>query len=204
MIVKYRNKTGLVFLLALLLISCATIPKEAVVLNQEVGKRIESTYAAYLNLLNYFFEQRRNRIDETMNSYTESLNNNIKKQLHDGVTEIPIDKMGDILKKISERRDMLHEELEKTRILLVDQLNKDHMQVMQANSNITAILQSFVDVDEGMRAVTTKSFKAIGVDLKLDDITELLDNQLIEAGKIAGEATETYKKIKSLFQKEED
>lgn len=135
--------------------------------------------------------------------YTESLMNNIKKQSPEGVTEIPLEKMGDIIKGLSKRRNMLHEELEKTRILLVDQLNRDHLLVMQANSNITAILQSFVDVDKGMRSVTTKSFKAVGVDLKLDDVTELLDNQLIEAGEIAGEATGTYKKIKSLFQKEE-
>lgn len=201
MIMSYRAKIGIVFLSILLLISCATIPKEAVVLNQEVGKSIESTHGTYLNLLDYYFEQRRKRIDETMNRYTERLIKNIKKQLPEGATEIPLEKISDILKRLSERREMLNEGLEKTRILLVDQLNKDHLLVMQANSNITAILQSFVDIDKGIRSVTTKSFKTVGIDLRLDDVTELLDNQLIEASKIAGKATGTYKKIKSLFPK---
>ena len=200
---SYRVKIGIVLLSTAVFISCATIPEEAVVLNQEVGISIESTHATYLNLLDFYFEQRRKRIDETMNRFTESLTINIKNQLPEGVTEIPLEKMSDILRRLSKRRDMLHEELEKTRILLVDQLNRDHFLVIQANSNITAVLQSFVDVDKGMRSVTTKSFNAVGVDLRLDDVTGLLDNQLIEAGEIASEVTGTYKQIKSLFQKEE-
>ncbi|MFH1287346.1 MAG: hypothetical protein ABII25_01445 [bacterium] len=194
---NYKTIVGILLLSSMLFISCASIPKEAVVLNEEVGNSIASSHAVYLNLLNYYFEQRRKKIDKTMGRYTESLLNNIKQE--SGETKMPIDNIGDIVKGISERRDKLYEELEKTRIMLIDKINKDHLLVMQANSNITAILQSAVDMDKVVGSLTTKAFKAVGVDLKLDDVSKLLDKQLDEAGKTSGEITGTYENIRSLF-----
>ena len=43
------------FVLIFLNISaCATIPEEAVTLNQEIGKSIADAQTAYMNLLNYY------------------------------------------------------------------------------------------------------------------------------------------------------
>lgn len=60
------NKSILVpiaFLICLVLTGCASIPKEAVSLNQEVGKGIADNQSAYLNLLNAYFSQKSAEID---------------------------------------------------------------------------------------------------------------------------------------------
>lgn len=203
MLSNYKLKISIIFLLVFLF-SCATIPKEAVKLNQEVGRSIESSHEAYLNLLNYYFEQRRNKIDNTMDRYTESLLSNLKEELPDSVKKIPIDKMGLLLKKVYKRRDILHEELEKTRMLLIDKINKKHMKVMNANSSISKILQSNVEVDKKLKETYTQSLNFIGLDLKLDDVTKILDNQLKEAGKVSGKIKDNYNKIENLYNEKED
>lgn len=191
------------FVLIFLIISaCATIPEEAVTLNQEIGKSIADTQTAYMNLLNYYFVQRRAAIDAKMEEYTKRLMENIQKQLPSGVTDIPLDQMERLVKEVTKRRNLLHEELEKTRVLLIDQLNKDHLLIAQANANVTALLQSFVEVHKGATSLTTKALQLTGTDLKLSEVNEKLDAQLLKAGDIAANVSGTFQEILELFKKE--
>ncbi|MFC1816813.1 hypothetical protein ACFL0M_12980 [Thermodesulfobacteriota bacterium] len=182
------------------IISCATIPEEAVTLNEEIGKNIADSHTAYMNLLEYFFAQRRAAIDAKMELYTKRLMENIKQRLPSGQRDIPLIQMERLVKEVTKRRNMLHEELEKTRVLLVDRLNKDHLLVVQANANITTLLQSFVELDKGTRSLTAKALQFAGTDLNLPEINEILDAQLLQAGDTAADVAGAFGKILKLFQ----
>lgn len=197
---KHRRARIATLVLFLFPLSCATIPPEAVSLNEEIGKSIASTQAAYVNLLNFYFEQRRQKIDGAMGRYRERVIEAIKAELPESDTEMPFDQAEKILGRLALRRDQLQGELEKTRILLFDQINRNHLQIIQANANITAILQSFVDVDKGLRSLSTRTFELAGIDLRLEDVTSLLDEQLVSAADLAGDVTGTYEKIRALFK----
>jgi hypothetical protein len=204
---KYRFfKVHFVGLL-LILVGCASVPKESVKLSQEVGKGIASYHEAYINLLNEYFSQKRIVINnfilnKYLPKYMENLKNELKAAGEDPEKLHPF-MVRDIVKDISEKRDSMHEELEKTRIAIIDAVSRDYLLLTSANSTVTGLLQSAVDVDEAASSLKGSIETLSGNRINFDIIDKKFEEYLLDAGSLSSEGISLYEGIKEIFIEKE-
>lgn len=196
----------IVFLICLVLTGCASIPKEAVSLNQEVGKGIADNQNAYLNLLNAYFSQKSAEIDRWIqNEYLPAYISNIRAEMKKhGVEDKPFDEhmTKDMLTDIVKKRNDMQRDLEKARLSLWERITKDHVVLLQANASITGLLQSAVDVKEATSALGNKILKASGTDFTFSDFEKVFDEYLKKAGDASATGVSIYEGVKPLKEKE--
>ena len=204
---KYRFfKVHFVGLL-LILVGCASVPKESVKLSQEIGKGIASYHEAYINLLNEYFSQKRIVINnfilnKYLPKYMENLKNELKAAGEDPEKLHPF-MVRDIVKDISEKRDSMHEELEKTRIAIIDAVSRDYLLLTSANSTVTGLLQSAVDVDEAASSLKGSIETLSGNRINFDIIDKKFEEYLLDAGSLSSERISLYEEIKEIFIEKE-
>ena len=204
---KYQPLKIFIVGLVLILGGCASIPKESVKLSQEVGKGIASYHEAYTNLLNEYFSQKRTVINSfILNKYLPKYMENIKSELK-AAGEDP-EKLHpfivrDIVKDISEKRDKMHEELEKSRIALIDAVFKDYLLLTNANSTITGLLQSAVDVDEAASSLTGTIKTLSGNQIDFDEIETKFNEYLLDAGSLSNKNISLYENVKEILKGKE-
>lgn len=189
--------------ICMLLGGCASIPKESVQLSQEVGKGISSYHEAYINLLNSFFAQKRARIDDVvLNKYLPQYMDNIKTEMiaagEDPEKLYPF-MVRDIVKDVSNKSNEMHEELEKTRIALVDVITQDYLVLSQSNSTITGILQSAVDVKEAASSIKGTIESITGNKISFEKIENKFNEYLLDAGNLSSKGISLYESIKTLL-----
>ncbi len=167
----------LVALVSLLTACGATIPKGSVDLSREVGVGLQKQYQSQIDLVNICFSVRRKMLDEAMrrklDKYFESLTPN------DSI-ELGREQLGGVaadVMSISKDNQVAKEELEKERLLLIKQLNENYLRLNQANSSITGLLQSAVDVKEATSESYKKLSEVTGGEIDLDGaLSELYDS----------------------------
>ena len=196
----------IVFLICLVLTGCASIPKEAVSLNQEVGKGIADNQRAYLNLFNAYFSQKGAEIDRWIqNEYLPAYISNIKAEMKKhGVEDKPFDEgmTKDMLTNIVKKRNDMQRDLEKTRLALWERITKDHVVLLQANASITGLLQSAVDVKEATSALGNKTLKTSGANFTFSDFEKVFDEYLKKADDASATGVSIYESVKLLIEKE--
>ncbi len=186
-------------ILCLCITGCATIPKESVTLSQEVGKGIVENQNAYMNLFNRYFAQKRQQIDKRiMDKYLPNYISNLQKDLRDAGEDpdnFDANMIKDIISDVIHKRDELQEDLEKTRIVIWEHVSKDHLLLLQANSTITGLLQSAVDVKEATSSIGEMIQEATKSDFSFDEFEKLFDEYLKKAGDTSAEGISLYNKI---------
>lgn len=202
-----KNKHSSFFLILLLstviIFGCTTIPKESVDLSKEVGNGIAESRRTDINLLNAYFQTKKTAIDAWIeNVYLPEFLKNVQARLKKaGLPEtLTTNQMKDIMARVITKRDQMQADLEKTRILFVEQRNNYYASLSQANSGVTAILQSAVNVKEATSSLTASAKSVSKGKIDLDLINQEFAEYLKKAGSAAGETTSLYEKINALFQ----
>lgn len=180
--------------------ACASIPKESVELNMEIGKGIAESRRSYTGVLNAYFASKKQQVDQWIeNEYLPAYLANIQAALKaDGQSEIltPL-QMKDALRDVMVERDQKHADLENTRVFLLTRSDHHYAQLIQGNTGITRLLQSAVSVEEATSSVTTAVKSVSGGTVDLELIERTFDAYLKKAGAASAKGTSLYDTIKS-------
>ncbi|MBU0702125.1 hypothetical protein KKE26_12685 [bacterium] len=183
-----------------LLSACATIPQEAVNLSTAVGVGIKKQHQSQIDLVNLHFSIKRKSIDQAMekalNTYFEGL------MTPTGTIELTSKQLGDVAKDIIElsvKNDAVKEELEKTRVLLIKELNENYLTINLVNSSVTGLLQSAVTVKEARDEAFQSLSKSTDGKIDLDKVFSEIDEFILKGGKESGKVINLVDKINTLI-----
>ncbi len=189
--------------LVLLLSGCAGMPKQSVQLSQEVGRGIALYHQAYTNVLNEYFVQKREAINRfILNAYLPVYLENIKAELKaagEDPEKLHSFMVHDVVKDVAGKRDAMQEELEKTRIALIDAVSRDYLLLIQANATITGLLQSAVDVNAAAESLSGTIETASGNLIDFDAVDAKFNEFLLDAGSFSGKRINFYESIKAML-----
>lgn len=185
--------------LIVVLAGCASIPKESVSLNQEVGKRITAIHQSNTTLVNIYFQGKKNEIDEKAEKAVETFFKSIVDPVDSGqAPPLNVDALQKIKKKVMDYYAMstnYKQQLEKSRILAIDRLNADYMETLQGNSTITGLLQSHVEMGKATESGLQAILDISGAKIDLNQMKEVIDKEVKKAGEFSGQAIEIYEEI---------
>ncbi len=198
-------------------IGCVSIPKEAPQLSVELGKRINSIESANIKLLNKFFDQKRDDIDEFINEdwtplFAKNIFSNPKiSKIWDTIVRennkqdrlMFLVKIGPKLqKKINEKRLELITPIDELESRIEKAIRTEYRQARAINNSITSLLVSSSEVSEnrnrylGMLGVTNN--KIANVIDKTDSLVSKLLKKSKDAPSKVDKAQAFIKKMKSL------
>ena len=196
-----------------ILIGCgATIPKDSVTLSKEIGKSITENKRAYVNLLNNYFLQKRQILDDKISSefvyeYIDSLKKEIRK-VQDMASGEPIEfddtMVKDIVHDVIEFRDSLQLELENARIRLMERVLENYAILIQANANITGLLQSAVDIEEAVSSMKETIQTATKGVIDFEKLDKKFNDWLEKTGDLSGKGSTLLESIEPLIYKNGD
>lgn len=196
---------SLIILTLMIVSSCASIPKDTVLLSKEVGKGISENQRAYISLFNRYFDQKKTLIDQAIiEKYIPLYIANIRKGLEEAGQDpnsLSTEKLKDVITDVIEKRDEMQAELEKTRIMLIERISADHELLLQANATITGLLQSAVDVKEATSALGETLVKPFKSDFDFAEFEKIFDDYLEKGAGVVGEVGKLSEKVKLLFKK---
>lgn len=196
---------SLIILTVMIVSSCASIPKDTVLLSKEVGKGIAENQRAYISLFNRYFNQKKKLIDQAIiDKYIPSYLANIRIELEEAgkdPSSFTAVMIKDVISDVIKKRDEMQAELEKTRIMLIERISADHELLLQANATITGLLQSAVDVKEATSALGETLVKPIKSGFDFEEFEKIFDDYLDKGAGAVGEVGKLSEKVKSLFKK---
>jgi len=197
---KKQTLYGLV-LLVFLLTACTTIPQESVDLSAEVGIGLQRQHQSEVDLINLYFENKRESLDEAME---RALDKYFATLTPSGSITLNKSQLKDIAADVTElnaRNNAAKEELEKARILLMKKLNENYLLLNQANASVTGLLQSVVTV----KGARSEAFQSLCVSRKakmdLANLFSEVDEFVLKGGKEAGKAIKLVEKLKLLLSR---
>jgi len=192
--------TKLIILISALFISsCATIPKQAPSLSEELGIKINSLEKSHINLLHSFFNQKRELVDEFIvkewvPAFTEEFFTN--KTIKDAWEEIASSNNKEdrtkfltmltpkLQNKINSKRIELIKPLDDLERELEFKIRNEYNIARSINNSITGFLYSASKVDENRK----RYLEMLGVtDDKIDNALSKTDNfvnQLVKQGNV--------------------
>jgi hypothetical protein len=178
----------------LLLISCAHIPQESVQLSQSVGKGISDQNRAYVNLLNEYFTVKKKSIDDFIfSTYTPEFMSRIRSKMKaEGFSEIPDSVSQKIVKMIVAKRDSMQSSLEQVKAGILTVAENNSILLLNANSAVTALLNSAVSVDKATQNALQKSDSLSPAKFKFAEFEKTFDQYLIDIGNGSAKATDLY------------
>jgi hypothetical protein len=210
---KYLSFLFLLFFLG----SCATIPKEAFVLSEELGNKINSIEKSHISLLHSFFDQKRALVDSFILKkwvplFAESLFNDpdvqeIWKEIvrtnkdEDKLKFVTI--LGPvIIKQINQKRMQLINPLDELEVEIEYKIRMEYETAKSINNSLTSFLYSASKVDENRE----RYMKMLGIsDDAINNLITQTDNIVKEFVSIGEKVvdkevmTESYlKKIEQL------
>src|SRR5436190_9838632 len=154
---KFLFATGLLRTISLgavgglLLCGCASVPRESVALSRQIGVAMEEEHQAHLRLVTLFFDQKKAALDEWIaKEYTPHYLANVRAEMKNaGEKDALNDRMlADLVADVVRKRDDMHRDVEQARVALVTNLENNHAPVVRANAQLTAFLQSAVNVHD--------------------------------------------------------
>ncbi|MBI5749603.1 MAG: hypothetical protein HZA00_10810 [Nitrospinae bacterium] len=193
---------SLIFLVAS---GCATIPKESVSLSKEIGNGIVSQQSAYVNLLNNYFALKRQAIDDFIEKeYLPAYIKNIQAKLQaakEKLDSFDSKMLSDIVAKIIQKRDGMQRDLDHVRVHILEKVNEEHVHLLRANTSITALLQSAVDVKQASVSAGETVKKITGGRIDLEEIEKKFNEYLMKSGDLSSKAEDLFDLIKPLINK---
>jgi len=184
---------------------CASIPQESVSLSQGIGKGLTDIHESNLKFVERYFEQKKQEINQHEKEAVDKFFSRIIAGLSDPQAP-PLDKTA--LNKIKEKIEEIHSrgnefraELDKTKSLVIQRLENDYHTLIEANSTITSLLQSAVELDKANHEGLS-SFKEItNGRVDLTEIEEIVDAHLIKFGKSAEQGKDLVVKAEEILKK---
>jgi hypothetical protein len=199
MIIKYL----ILFQIVFVFFGCANIPQESVTLSQEVSAGIRSIHESNIRFVNQYFNRKKEQILELKVTAIHNFFNDVIA----GTTRSsapPIDgaalhSIKDQLAKISAKSDEHTKALEVTRLLVIEKLQQNFNVLLDANSTITGLLQSAVDVDKSKNEGLSKIKELSGGKVDLLSIESEMDSFLSKIGSKAADGTSLINAVKGII-----
>jgi len=189
---------------SVLLTGCARIPRESVELSDRIGGGITGEHRAYVALVNLYFDQKRELIDQWIEQkYLPTFVANVRAELKAAGRDPDVfneELTVKLMRRVTQRRNEMQADLEKTRHALLDKVEANHALLRDANLQLTALLKSAADVQDShstLAAALTNSRRGTidfaGIDKKL---TEYLET----AGNLSGSAQGLFEQLNSVME----
>jgi len=183
------------------MVGCASVPQESVELSQQVGSGLTRQHQTQIELINVNFAYKREQLDKQLE---QSINSYFKAITPQGLITLSRKNLQDVAQDIlalNNRNTQAKEELEKARLLIIDQVNNNFQSLQYANSSVTQILQSAVNVDNASSDALTKLSDATGGKVDLEKLFSKVDEFVVNHGDKAGKANELLNKLETLIAK---
>ncbi|MBU2647870.1 hypothetical protein KKI24_24390 [bacterium] len=186
---------------------CATIPQESVTLSMEIGLGITSIHESNIGFVEKFFDNKKESINALEEQAIDSFFNKIIAGTKIPKAE-PIDMsalkgMQAEIEKIHKRSNQFKDQLDKSKMLLIKKLNENYHTIISANSSITGLLQSAVDVDKATNDGLVKIRDVSGGQIDLTKIEAEVDKYLSKAADFSVDATNLVNSLNDLINKGE-
>lgn len=192
----------LLSILLISLIGCASVPKEVVELSYTVGKDLQTLHLSYKDLVTEHFQSLRNY---SLNFLEKQWKPKfIKRFIEDGgliesakgsdpnIVLEDVELWAEVaIGTIEEKKNELLDPIDKDEKELLTSVDASFSQLIQANSTITAHLNSIREVTE----VQDEALKA----LKLDDLRDKINNMLALASDKSKEAIDKFAKAEGII-----
>ena len=193
---------------------CASIPKESVILSQEIGKGIINAKEGYLKLVDQKFLETRKIIhkdrDKAITKYLVDFVALVEGKGDEFILNkqsIPLIISG--IDTINEKQEAYLDSLEKTRLEVHSRINTNYKSMLEANATVTGLLQSAVDADDAAKQGLNTIVEISGSNVKVDDIFSKIDSWVIEVGSgseklidAEKKGAKLYNEVKELLKKE--
>lgn len=177
-----------IFLVGLILMvgSCASIPPESIDLMDIIISKNKKSYELNISLVNKLFAEKREDIDEFIDSdYTERYWENFKKSIPKGVD---IEKeMGNIIPAVSssinEQRNDLQRILEESRLEIINAINEDYKILDLSSTQLKELLESASKVNTKRSEILQKFSDQFKLGIDIDGLEDSIDGFIVQAGK---------------------
>jgi hypothetical protein len=186
-----------------LVTGCARIPRESVTLSQSVGTGIAEQHRAYVQMVNLYFDQKREQIDQWIEQkYLPTFVANVRSELKaagrdpDAFNEELTTKL---IRRVIQRRSEMQSGLEKTRQVLLDQVEANHALLADANRQLTALLESAANVHEADAALAAALTSSTHGKINFDGIDQKLAEYLEAAGDVSKPAANLFEQLQSVI-----
>ena len=198
-------------LIATMMCACASVPPEAVDLSRIVGTEISKSQTAHLSTLDAFYR----RLTEENDSWVQSLY--IPRLTSTAIADLTAacKKAGDIsaacsqlnnnditriISRAVEFRDGLQRTLSKNRDDVAQTINAHYVDLQAANSSITALLTSIVDIKKATRESAASIKTSTGINIPTDKIESTLNEFLTKAGQSSAKIVDLEKGLSDLVK----
>ena len=186
-------------------LGCATVPPESVVLNREVGKKIQDMYESNTRLVNLYFTTKKVEVDQAAERAIDTFYRSIIKEVSLGnappLTEAALRGIQTRVQSYYLRADSVKKDLEKSRILVLEKFNTHYMETIRANEAITGLLQSHVDMDKATDDSIQSLKTMTGGAVDLTKVRDIVDRAITTSGDISKKGIEIYPQIEKLLNK---
>lgn len=194
-----RSRPRALFLpviLLLILSACPKVPRESVLLSEELGGMIGSARAAHLQLVSEYVAERRGRVEDyMMRVWTPRFLGDFVpgSAILDSLERAPtVARKGELmllfaeagLKQISQVRDAKMQALDDVERLLKREIDAHYQDMRTVNQALTAHLKSAADVNELREDLTGRLGLRVRQILPIDKINELLDSLVNKGGEV--------------------
>lgn len=194
-----------------LMCACASVPPEAVDLSRTIGTEIGKSQAAHLSTLDAFYR----RLTEENDNWVQSvfiprltstaitdLTTACKRagDLSAGCSQLNNNDITRIISRTVEFRDGLQRALSKNRDEAAQTINSHYVDLQAANSSITALLISIVDIKRATKESAASIGKSTGINIPTDKIESTLNDFLTKAGQASSKITDLERSLSEIVK----
>lgn len=192
----------LILTILVLTTSCGRIPVQSVDLMTSIQNEGKRMHKVNLSMVNLFFNEKRQNIDnfirlEYTPKYIEKLTEKIPEDV-DVKKELP-EILSISSKKINERRDAMHNTLEKNRIKILDKLNEDYKIYQNACIELKRLLESAVKVDEERKKLLNQASLLSENRVDFNQLEMVINNFIQDSGDLGNQINQFNESIDNLL-----
>jgi PBP1b-binding outer membrane lipoprotein LpoB len=187
----------------LLLGGCANIPAESVKLNNLVSQGITSIHQSNINFVNQYFTSKKNGIDkfehQALDNFFSILANASAKPEAPKLEKADFEKIKQQIDRIHSQGNSFRNELEQSRLLIIESLQSEYNALLSANNSVSSILQSAVDVDQARSEGISKVNSLSNGRINFTDVDAKVSEYLSTIGNTSDNAVGLYISVQNLF-----
>jgi hypothetical protein len=203
-----QGATGLALAAGLLGPSCASIPRESVVLSREVGSGIAKSRTAHLATLGAFYKKLKADNDTWIETVflPRAIENvaaplaaacKAKGDTTPSCADLGTADVATLVRNTVKFRDEIQSALEANQNAAIRLVNDHYSDLEASNAAVTGLLASAVDVKDATREATAVASRVTGVAFDLDAIEGTLSRFLVQAGKGGAQVSELAQGLSS-------
>lgn len=190
-------------LMILVVGGCTNIPPQSVELNQQVSAGINSIHESNINFVNQYFSVKKTEVDkfeaQALDGFFDALAAASSRPDAPKLEKSDFEKIKQQIDRIHAQGNSYRNELERSRLLVVEALQANYNILISANNSVTGILQSAVDIEQarsdGLSDINTLSKGKIN----LTTLDSKISQSLEKMGTTSGNAIGVFNAVQSLL-----